>query len=53
MDNLLTPETRDLTWHIVKDDSFQMSRRLMSLVLYSFIRVCEFVDYWFPVKKKK
>lgn len=51
MDNFLTPETRDLSLHIAKDDSFQMSRRLMSLVLYSFIRTCEIIDYWFPVKK--
>jgi hypothetical protein len=51
MDTLLTPETRNLARHIMNDESIQMSRRLMSLALYTFIRACEIVDYWFPVKK--
>jgi hypothetical protein len=41
------------TMTVVKDTESKMSYRIMSFFYYLAIRVCDVIDWWFPVKVQK
>ena len=45
-----TNESKDLALKVVRDPEIKMSQRVLSFGLYTFLRSCEVIDYWFPVK---
>jgi len=38
---------------VVRDTDSKTSTRVMSFLYYMAIRVCEIIDWWFPVKVQK
>ena len=48
---MFTPEMKRATMTVVKDTESKMSYRIMSFFYYLAIRVCDVIDWWFPVKE--
>lgn len=46
----LPSEMKDHAWKVVTSRTVKMSLRVQSLVIYAYMRFCDIVDYWFPVK---
>ena len=46
------PEMKDTSWQVVRSRDIKMSLRIQCLVLYAYLRFCDIIDYWFPVKHK-
>ena len=46
------PEMKDISWRVVRSRNVKTSLRIQSLALYLYMRFCDIVDYWFPVKHK-
>lgn len=46
------PEMKDTSWQVVRSSDIKTSLRIQCLALYMYMRFCEIVDYWFPVKHK-
>lgn len=43
------PELKPLSLAAARDRTIKTSSRLMAFCLYTFIRMCEGIDYLFPV----
>lgn len=48
--DLFPPDTKDLAWKAWRDRREKTSNRLACLVVYGFFRLCEVIDWLFPVK---
>ena len=48
--DLFPHDTKDLAWKAWRDRREKTSSRLACLAIYGFFRVCEIIDFWFPVK---
>ena len=50
---MFTPEMKKAAATVVKDTDSKMSTRVLSVLYYLTIRMCEVIDWWFPVKVTK
>ena len=48
--DLFPPDTKDCAWKAWRDKREKTSTRLVCLVIYGFFRMCETIDWLFPVK---
>jgi len=42
-------ELKELSYLAIYDKKSKMSGRVMSALIYTGIRICEIIDWWFPV----
>ena len=47
------PEMKDTSWQVVRSSDIKMSLRIQCLALYLYMRFCDIIDYWFPVRSEE
>jgi hypothetical protein len=53
MDYLLPPGIKEMSHDVMRNKEYKTSDRLIAIVVYLFLRTCEVIDYWFPIKKRQ
>jgi len=52
MDYILPPGIKESSYDLMRNKEYKTSDRIIARFVYLFLRFCEIVDYWFPIKKK-
>jgi hypothetical protein len=51
--DLFPADTKKCAWKAFRDSNEKTSNRLACLIIYGMFRVCEIIDWIFPVKPNK
>lgn len=46
------PDMKHLAWRVVGDSGTKMSTRIQCAFLWCYLRACEIIDWWFPVRER-
>lgn len=51
MEYFLPPGIKEASYDLMRNKEYKTSDRIIARIVYLFLRACDIIDYWFPIKK--